>query len=183
MLEKTSPVLNKCHSSVKFTMKTESTPSFSRTECNYLTELFTLRPKSKPTNTGLLLLYQSHVDMRYRRGLLKTMLDRTRAYRISSCWSFLFWRMWPFDSSFLPVELSTTSYQLNCEVAYRLYIWRPASNTCPKREPKGPNSPALQRPRFANLVRKQLNDMSLKSHTVNRLSFLIRSSERKNAWD
>ena len=90
MLEKTSAVLNNCHSSVKFTMKTGSTPSFSRTECNYLTELFKLRPKSKPTNTGLLLLYQSHVDMRYRRGLLKTMLDRTRAYRISSCWSFLF---------------------------------------------------------------------------------------------
>ena len=31
----------------------------------------------KPTtNTGLLLHYQSHVDMRYKRGLLKTMLDQ-----------------------------------------------------------------------------------------------------------
>ena len=40
----------------------------------------------KPTNTGLLLHYHSHVDMRYKRGLLKTMLDR--AYRLSSCWLY-----------------------------------------------------------------------------------------------
>ena len=36
----------------------------------------------KPTNTGLLLHYHSHVDMCYKRGLLKTMLDRV--YRLSS---------------------------------------------------------------------------------------------------
>ena len=36
----------------------------------------------KPTNTGLLLHYKSHVDDRYKRGLLKTMLDR--AFRLSS---------------------------------------------------------------------------------------------------
>ena len=35
----------------------------------------------KPTNTGLLLHYQSHVDNRYKRTLITTMLDR--AYRIS----------------------------------------------------------------------------------------------------
>jgi len=36
----------------------------------------------KPTNTGLLLHYHSHVDRRYKTSLLKTMLDR--AYRLSS---------------------------------------------------------------------------------------------------
>ena len=36
----------------------------------------------KPTNSGLLLHYHSHVDNRYKRGLLTTMLDR--AYRLSS---------------------------------------------------------------------------------------------------
>ena len=36
----------------------------------------------KPTNSGLLLHYHSHVDNRYKRGLLSTMLDR--AYRLSS---------------------------------------------------------------------------------------------------
>ena len=29
----------------------------------------------KPTNTGLLLHYKSHVDDQYKRALLKTMLD------------------------------------------------------------------------------------------------------------
>ena len=40
----------------------------------------------KPTNTSLLLHYQSHVDMRYKQGLLRTMLDR--AYHLSSCWLY-----------------------------------------------------------------------------------------------
>jgi len=40
----------------------------------------------KPTNTGLLLHYHSHVDMGYKHGLLKTMLDR--AYRLTSCWLY-----------------------------------------------------------------------------------------------
>ena len=40
----------------------------------------------KPTNTGLLLHYKSHVDDRYKRGLLKTMLDRS--YRLSSYWHY-----------------------------------------------------------------------------------------------
>ena len=45
----------------------------------------------KPTNTGLLLHYQSHVDNRYKRSLITTMLDR--AYRISSDWVVLLTRM------------------------------------------------------------------------------------------
>ena len=40
----------------------------------------------KPTNTGLLLHYKSHVDDRYKRGLLKAMLDR--AFRLSSNWHY-----------------------------------------------------------------------------------------------
>ena len=37
-------------------------------------------------NTGLLVHYQSHVDNRYKRSLLTTMLDR--AYRLSSSWLY-----------------------------------------------------------------------------------------------
>ena len=36
----------------------------------------------KPTDTGLLLHYKSHVDVRYKKSLLKTMLDR--AFKVSS---------------------------------------------------------------------------------------------------
>ena len=40
----------------------------------------------KPTNTGLLVHYQSHVDNRYKRSLLTTMLNR--AYHLSSSWLY-----------------------------------------------------------------------------------------------
>ena len=40
----------------------------------------------KPTNTGLLLPYKSQEDDRYKRALLKTMLDR--AFRLSSNWRY-----------------------------------------------------------------------------------------------
>ena len=42
----------------------------------------------KPTDKGLLLHYQSHMDHRYKTGLLKTMLNR--AYRLSSSWQLFF---------------------------------------------------------------------------------------------
>ena len=40
----------------------------------------------KPTDTGLLLHYQSHVDVKYKHSLLKTMLNR--AFKLSSNWQF-----------------------------------------------------------------------------------------------
>ena len=40
----------------------------------------------KPTDTGLLLHYQSHVDVKYKHSLLKTMLNR--AFKLSSNWPF-----------------------------------------------------------------------------------------------
>ena len=41
----------------------------------------------KKTNKGLLLHYQSHVDSRYKRSLLRTMLDCAK--RLSSTQGFL----------------------------------------------------------------------------------------------
>ena len=38
----------------------------------------------KPTNTGLLLHHQNHVDKRYKKSLIKTMVNR--AFRLSSTW-------------------------------------------------------------------------------------------------
>ena len=40
----------------------------------------------KPTSTGVLLHYHSHIDNRYKRSLLTTMHDR--AYRLSSSWAY-----------------------------------------------------------------------------------------------
>ena len=38
----------------------------------------------KPTNTGLLLHHQSHVDKSFKKSLIKTMLNR--AFHLSSTW-------------------------------------------------------------------------------------------------
>ena len=81
--------LNRCHPSLKFTMEVEKDgmlPFLGVELLNRNTKIET-KVYVKPTNTGLLLHFQSHVDMRYKSGLINTMLDR--AYRISSNVSFL----------------------------------------------------------------------------------------------
>ena len=81
-------VLNSCYSSVTSTMETESNdvlPFLGVQLVNRAPQIET-KVYIKPTNTGILLHYWSHVDMRYKRGLLKIMLDR--AYPLSSCWSY-----------------------------------------------------------------------------------------------
>ena len=80
--------LNSTHPSLQFTMEVEREGSLP-----FLgTELLNRAPKIeskvyiKRTNTGLLLHFQSHVDIKYKRSLVNTMVDR--AYRLSSNWSF-----------------------------------------------------------------------------------------------
>ena len=80
--------VNPCHSSLKFTMETESNSKlpFLRTQLlNKRTRVET-KVYVKPTNTGLLLNCKSHVDDRYKLGLLKTMLDRTFRLSFNRCY-------------------------------------------------------------------------------------------------
>ena len=76
--------LNSCHPSIGFTMELASNDTLPflgmeirKNGCHLSTSVY-----RKPTNTGLLLHFQSHVDRRYKSSLLRTMLDR--AYRLSS---------------------------------------------------------------------------------------------------
>ena len=76
--------LNECHPSIQFTMEIAESNKLpflgmmiEKIDCQLTTSVY-----RKPTSTGLLLHYQSHVDQRYKRSLLKTMLNR--AYRLSS---------------------------------------------------------------------------------------------------
>ena len=76
--------LNGLHPSLKFTMELPSDYMIPFTAIEIIkngTELETCVYR-KPTNTGLLLHFQSHVDKRYETDLLKTMLHR--AYALSS---------------------------------------------------------------------------------------------------
>ena len=83
-------ILNQYHSglSFKFTMETNSNSTLPFLGTQLLNKHTHVETKVyvKPTNTGLLLHNKSHLDYRYKRGLLKTMLDR--AFRLSSNWCY-----------------------------------------------------------------------------------------------
>ena len=79
--------LNHAHSAVSFTMEVEENgvlPFLGVQLLNHAPRVET-KVYVKPTNTGLLLHYHSHVDSLYKQGLLVTMLDR--AHRLSSSWA------------------------------------------------------------------------------------------------
>ena len=76
--------LNECHPSISFTMEVASNNKLpflgmkiTKNGCQLSTSVY-----RKPTNTGLLLHFHSHVDRRYKTSLLRTMVDR--AYCLSS---------------------------------------------------------------------------------------------------
>ena len=75
--------LNHAHSAVSFTMEAEENEMLPFLGVQLLNRAPCVETKVyvKPTNTGLLLHYHSHVDSRYKHGLLVTMLDR--AHRLS----------------------------------------------------------------------------------------------------
>ena len=80
--------LNSAHTLVKFTMEVEKNgklPFLGTELLNHAPRIET-KVYVKPTNTGLLLHYQSHVDNRYKGSLLTTMLDH--AHRLSSSWAY-----------------------------------------------------------------------------------------------
>ena len=66
--------LNQAHSSVKFTMETECNGMVPFLDIQLLNRSPQIETKVyvKPTNSGLLLHYQSHVDNHYKKGLPKT---------------------------------------------------------------------------------------------------------------
>ena len=81
--------LNEAHSSIQFTMEVaiNSRLPFIGTEIIKIDGSLETRVSRKKTNKGLLLHYQSHVDSRHKRSLLRTMLDRAK--RLSSTQDFL----------------------------------------------------------------------------------------------
>ena len=80
--------LNHAHPAIKFTMEVEKDGMLPFLGTQLLNPAPRIETKVfvKPTNSGLLLHYHSHVDNRYKRRLLSTMLDRT--YRLSLSWSY-----------------------------------------------------------------------------------------------
>ena len=77
-------VLNSVHPSLSFTMelKHEGSIPFLGTVLTRFGGTLTTEIYRKLTDTGLLLHFQSHVNSRYKKGLVNTMVNR--AYRLSS---------------------------------------------------------------------------------------------------
>ena len=77
-------VLNDLHPSISFTMElpTENNLPFLGMVLRKDSQNITTSVYVKPTNTGLLLHYNSHVDNRYKKSLIITMLDW--AFKLSS---------------------------------------------------------------------------------------------------
>ena len=80
--------LNHAHPSVSFTMEIEKDGMLPFLGTQLLNRAPQIETKVyvKPTNTGLLVHYQSYVNIPYKRSLLSTMLDR--AYRLSCSWLY-----------------------------------------------------------------------------------------------
>ncbi|XP_067039590.1 uncharacterized protein [Acropora muricata] len=159
--------LNNCHSSLKFTMEIENDGMLPFLGIQLLNKSTQIQTKTyiKPTNTGLLLHYKSHVDDRYKCGLLKTMLDR--AFRLSSNWSYF-----SEECDRLKIVFSRLDYPdklVNSTITR--FIADKASDQPTSRFPTATN---MQDPvrlvlpfkdqASADIVRTQLNDLSQKIH-------------------
>ena len=79
-------VLNNLHPSISFTMElpTENTLPFLGMVLRKDSQNITTSVYVKPTNTGLLLHYNSHVDNRYKKSLIITMLDRALSFLLKT---------------------------------------------------------------------------------------------------
>ena len=70
--------LNDSHPSISFTMELATNGKLPFLGVEIVKHMSRLETKvyKRPTDTGLLLHYQSHVDVPYKQSLLKTMLNR-----------------------------------------------------------------------------------------------------------
>ena len=133
----------------------------------------------KPTNSGLLLHFQSHVDNRYKKGLLRTMLDL--AHRSSSSW---------IHFSDECDRLKTVFSRLRCpkhlvNSTIKRFV---DSKVCDQLQPLSPSQETDDTIRVvlpfkdqisADIVRKQFKDLSLKVHTTIQPVFVSQKIEQE----
>ena len=133
----------------------------------------------KPTNSGLLLHYQSHAYNRYKKGLLRTMLDR--AQRLSSSWTHF-----SDEGDRLKTVFSRLKYPKHLiNSTIKSFI---DSKICDQQQPLSLSQEKNDTIRLvlpfkdqisADIVKKQLNDLSLKIHTTIQPVFVSRKIEQE----
>ena len=158
----------KAHSSVKFTMETECNGMLPFLGVQLLNRSPQIETKVyvKPRNSSLLLHYQSHVDHRYKQGLLRTMLDR--AYSLSSCWSHFSDECSQLKTSF--ARLKYAKHLVDSTI--KRFV---DSKACGQQRPLSPAKETDDTVRVglpfkgqisADIVKEQLKDLSLKVNTT-----------------
>ena len=159
--------LKHAHTAIKFTMEVENGGMLPFLGIQLLNRAPRIETKVfvKPTNSGLLLHYYSHVNNRYRRGLLTTMLDR--AYRLSSSWSYF-----TEDCERLKSVFSKLKYpkHLVDSIVKNLLNLRVADQSPLQSKSTTKNTTRVVIPfkdqESANIVKTQLKDLSVKLQTI-----------------
>ena len=170
--------LHQCHSSIKFTVEFENNrmlPLLGTRLLNKSTHVET-KVYVKPTNSGLMLHYKSHVEDRYKRGLLNTMLDR--AFRLSSNWAYF-----SEECDRLKLLFSCLKYPdklINSTITRFIAIKAteqpsPTENNSP--EPVRVVLPFKDQA-SADILRTQLKDLSQKINTTIQPVFVSHKTER-----
>ena len=172
--------LNDCHVPIKFTMEIENDRMLPFLGTQLLNKSNHVETKvyAKPTNSGLLLHYKSHVDDRYKRGLLKTMLDR--AFRLSSNWTYF-----SEECDRLKLLFSRLEYPdelINSTITRFIAI---KASEQPVPSPTDNNSPEpvqivlpFKDQASADFLRTQLKDLSMKTNTTIQPVFISHKIER-----
>ncbi|XP_068699013.1 uncharacterized protein [Montipora foliosa] len=173
--------LNKAHSSVKFTMETECNGMLPFLGIQLLNRSPQIETKVyiKHTNSGLFLHYQSHVDNRYKRGLLRTMLDQVR--RLSSSWTHCSDKCDRLKTVFS--RLKYLKHLVNSTI--KSFVDSKVYNHPQPLSPSQERDDAIRLVLpfkdqiSADIVRKQLKDLSLKVHTTIQPVFVSRKIEQE----
>ena len=121
----------------------------------------------KPTDTGLLLHYQSHVDVSYKHSLLKTMLSR--AFKLSSDWQFFHQECERLKMVFARLHYPKTLVK---NTIRRFIEMKVTENVCSKQQVSDEQDAPIRivlpfkDQKSANAVRHQLGDLSRKIDAV-----------------
>ena len=149
--------LNEAHPSIQFTMEVATNDRLPfigmeiiKTDGSLETCIY-----RKQTNKGLLLHYQSHVDSRYKRSLLRTMLDRAK--RLSSTQDFLLQECKTLKEIFL--KLKYPEKFINSAINRLQYPTDPVQT--PSDRPVRITLPFKDQ-KSADVVRRQLGDLGTK---------------------
>ena len=160
-------ILNHAHPAIKFTMEVENDGMLPFLGIQLLNRVPRIETKVfvKPTSSSLLLHYHSHVDNRYKRGLLTTMLDR--ACRLSSSWSYFTMECGQLKSVFS--KLKYPKHLVDSIVKTFLNL-RVADQSSLRSNSTTENTIRVVIPfkdhESANIVKTQLKDLSVKLQTI-----------------